>query len=116
MEEDALKHSDSVGQAAGANHEGSREPQKNSKKRRRGRPPIKINLIELEKLASLQCTDQEIGGFFNVDRRTITRKKKQREFREALQRGKAKGRISVRRRLFQIAQSDKAGSTAAAIF
>ena len=95
------------------NNQVERDPNK----RPRGRPIAKtIDLSELEKLASIQCTDDEIADFFNMDRRTLTRKKKQVEVRNAIERGKAKGRISVRRRLFQIAQSDKAGSVAAAIF
>ena len=113
--EDDQKYSDSF-RGARADNEQSGQPKKSPDKRRRGRPAKKIDLVELEKLASMQCTDDEIAGYFIVDRRTITRKKKQREFREAFERGKAKGRISVRRRLFQEAQSDKPGSLAAAIY
>jgi hypothetical protein len=81
--------------------------------RRRGRPAVHIDLTEVEKLASIQATDEEIADFFDVTRRTLTRKKQQPEFRRALERGKAKGRIALRRRLFQLAQ---AGNVAAAIF
>ena len=56
-----------------------------------------INLGELEKLAAMQCTDEEIAGWFGVSTRTIERRRKSRVFAETIQRGKAKGRISLRR-------------------
>lgn len=79
-----------------------------------GRKAVKIDLSELEKLAAMQCTDEEVAAFFNVDVRTIERRRqKQPAFAAAMQRGRAKGRISVRRLLHtQAAQ----GSAAAAIF
>ena len=111
MEEFDPKHPGSF--HAAANEISNHQTNRNQKKRRRGQPAVNIDLVELEKLASIQCTDEEIAAFFNVDRRTITRKKKQAEFRQAIERGKAKGRISVRRLIFQQAQQ---GSLAAAIF
>jgi len=56
-----------------------------------------INLGELEKLAAMQCTDEEIAGWFGVSTRTIERRRKSRVFAETIQRGRAKGRISLRR-------------------
>jgi hypothetical protein len=76
------------------------------------RPKVKIDLGELEKLCVLQCTDDEIAGFLGVSTRTIERRRKARRFREVMERGKAKGRISVRRHLFQLADQ----KAAAAIF
>ena len=78
-----------------------------------GRKAVKIDLAELEKLCALQCTDQEIASFFEVDVRTIERRKKKPAFAAALERGRAKGRLSLRRILF--AQAAK-GNAAAAIF
>jgi hypothetical protein len=73
-----------------------------------GRKPIKIDLVELEKLCSLQCTDEEIAGFFGVSVRTIERKRKHEPaFAQAMNRGRAKGRISLRRSLFQQANQGK---------
>ena len=40
-----------------------------------GRKPIKIDLVELEKLCSLQCTDEEVADFFNVAVKTIERRR-----------------------------------------
>jgi hypothetical protein len=57
----------------------------------------KIELEELEKLYAMQCTDEEIAGWFGVSTRTIERRRKIRKFAEAMERGKARGRISVRR-------------------
>jgi hypothetical protein len=77
---------------------------------------VNIDLVELEKLATLQCTDDEIAHFFGVTRKTISRKKRLPAFQEAMERGKAKGRISIRRLLYQQAQQGKQGAVAATIF
>jgi len=74
---------------------------------------VKIELTELERLCSIQCTDQELASFFEVDVRTIERRKKKPAFAAALERGRAKGRVSVRRMLFSLAAK---GNVAAAIF
>ena len=78
-----------------------------------GRRAVNINLVELEKLCGLQCTDAEVASFFKVSTRTIERRKKQPAFAEAMERGRAGGRLSVRRMLF--GQAAK-GNVAAAIF
>jgi hypothetical protein len=77
------------------------------------RPEAKIDLVELEKLCGMQCTDEEIAAFFGVSTRTIERRRQGKRFREVMERAKAKGRVSVRRSLFRLAN---AGNIAAAIF
>src|SRR6202162_3140016 len=77
------------------------------------RPKAKIDLVELEKLCGMQCTDEEIAAFFGVNKRTIERRRKVVKFAEVMERAKAKGRVSVRRNLFRLANS---GNIAAAIF
>jgi hypothetical protein len=77
------------------------------------RPKAKIDLTELEKLCGMQCTDEEIAAFFGVSTRTIERRRKVPKFRELMDQGRAKGRISVRRSLFRQAAKD---NIAAAIF
>jgi hypothetical protein len=72
-----------------------------------------IDLAELEKLYGMQCTDEEVAAFFGVSKRTIQRRRKTKSFGEAADRAKAKGRVSVRRNLFRLAN---AGNVAAAIF
>jgi hypothetical protein len=67
-----------------------------------------INLAELEKLASLQCTDEEIAGWFGVSTRTIERRRKSPVFAETIVRGKARGRISLRRAQFKILEQGNA--------
>jgi hypothetical protein len=86
---------------------------KGGKRPSAGRKAVKIDLAELEKLCSLQCTDEEVASFFSVSARTIERRKKKPAFAEAMERGRAKGRMSVRRTLFSQAAN---GNIAAAIF
>jgi hypothetical protein len=78
-----------------------------------GRKPAKINLGELEKLCGLQCTDEEIASFFRVSVRTVERRRRKPAFAEAMERGKAQGRLSLRRNLWGLA---KKGNPAANIF
>jgi hypothetical protein len=78
-----------------------------------GRKRIKIDLTEMEKLCSPQCTDDEVASFFGVSPRTIERRKKQPAFAEAMARGKARGRLSLRRSLWGLAAK---GNPAANIF
>ena len=68
----------------------------------------KIDLVELEKLCALQCTDEELGAWFNVTTRTIERKRKKKSFAEVMARGKAKGRISVRRQQVKLLEAGNA--------
>ena len=66
-----------------------------------GRRPAAIDLEALEKLAAMQCTQEEAAGFFEVARETLNRKLRQRQYREAWERGRLTGRISIRRKQFQ---------------
>ena len=70
-----------------------------------GRKAINIDLVELEKLSSLQCTDEEVAAWFGVSVRTIESRRKQPQFAEVMDRGKAKGRISVRRAQMKLLES-----------
>jgi hypothetical protein len=73
-----------------------------------GRKPAEIDLIELEKLCSLNCTDQEIAWWFGVSVRTIESRRKQRQFAELMERGKVKGRVSVRRAQMKLVERGNA--------
>jgi len=77
------------------------------------RPKANIDMEELEKLCSMQCTDEEIAAWFGVSTRTVERRRKNAKFREVMEQAKAKGRVSVRRNLFRQAAT---GNVAAAIF
>src|SRR5215467_4837603 len=61
----------------------------------------------------MQCTDEEIAAFFGVSTRTIERRRKVKRFSDVMENAKAKGRVSVRRMLFRMANN---GNVAAAIF
>jgi len=83
------------------------------KRERSGRKAVHIDLENIEKLAGIQCTDEEIAAFNGVSLSTIERRKKQPAFAEALSRGKSKGRVSLRRNLWSLANK---GNPAANIF
>jgi hypothetical protein len=67
-----------------------------------------IDLAELEKLCQLQCTDEEIGAWFGVSTRTVERRRKEPKFAEVMARGRAKGRISVRRAQMRLLEQGNA--------
>ena len=58
---------------------------------------VDIDLSELERLCAIQATDEEIAAWFGVSTRTIERRRLEPEFAAVMERGKAKGRISIRR-------------------
>jgi hypothetical protein len=65
-----------------------------------GRKPATIDVVEMAKVCGLQCTDEEVAAFFGVNVRTIERRRqKEPAFAAAMEHGRAKGRISVRRGL-----------------
>ena len=72
-----------------------------------------ISQTELEKLAALQCTHAEIAAWFGVTERTIERRLRNPKFAAILERGKHKGRISLRRQQMRLVEE---GSASMAIF
>ena len=78
-----------------------------------GRKAIKIDLALLEKLCTIQCTDADLAGIFEVNVRTIERHKKKPAVAAVMERGRAKGRVSLRRSLFEQAAK---GNVQAMIF
>jgi len=70
--------------------------------------PAKIDLVELERLSAMQCTDEEVGAWFGVTTRTIERRRKNAKFAEVMNRGRAKGRISVRRAQLKLLEAGNA--------
>jgi len=73
--------------------------------KRPGRPKAEIDLAEVEKLGALHATDQEIADWFHVTRSTITRRKFTKKFRDAVDRGRSQGRVSLRRLQFEAARA-----------
>src|SRR5215470_13595996 len=56
----------------------------------------------------MQATDEEIAAWFGVNRKTIERRRKVPKFAELMERGKAKGRISVRRMQMKLLEQGNA--------
>lgn len=65
-----------------------------------GRRRVDIDLAEFEKLAGLQCTQEEIAEWFGVSVATIESRLKEPAYRDAWTRGKAKGKVALRRAQF----------------
>ena len=56
----------------------------------------------------LHCTDEELAAFFTVSTRTIESRRRQPQFAEVMNRGKAKGRIAVRRQQMKLMEAGNA--------
>jgi hypothetical protein len=69
---------------------------------------VHIDLAEVEKLAMLHATDEEIAGWFEVTVRTIERRKSEPGFMEAIERGRAKGKLNLRRIQLKLAEQNAA--------
>ena len=59
-----------------------------------GRPKIEIDYITVEKLANIQCTQEEIASFLGISSRTLLRDEK---FKELFAKGRENGKMSLRR-------------------
>jgi hypothetical protein len=62
-----------------------------------GKPPAKIDIEQLEKVAQLMCTIEEAAAFFGCCKRTLLRYLDKPEYREAWERGANRGKMSLRR-------------------
>lgn len=83
---------------------------------RMGRPPVEINWVEFEKLCAIHCTLVEMAGWFGVSEDTIERKVRKhygQTFAEVYALKAGKGKISLRRKMFEAAYS---GNTALLIW
>ncbi len=70
-----------------------------------GPPKADIDLAVVEQLASIGCTLDEIAAVVGLSKRTLIRREKDAHFLEAIERGRAKGRASLRREQWKAAQS-----------
>ena len=80
-------------------------------KNKGGRPKTPIDKEQFEKLCSLNCTEEEIAGWFKCSVETIRRYCKAEygeQFCEVYKRLSAQGRISLRRTQFKIAENGNA--------
>lgn len=76
-----------------------------------GRPQKEIPKKEFENLCALQCTQQEICDFFNVDHKTLTKWCKRtykKEYSQVYQEKRSAGKISLRRAQFRLAERNAA--------
>ena len=81
------------------------KPIKKTKKvnKKVGRPKTEIDLVELEKVCRLNCTMPEIAFYFNMPLRTLEDKYTNDEnVRNTIQKGRATGMLSLRRKQIQI--------------
>lgn len=72
-----------------------------------GRPKKEIDYESVEKLAKIQCTQEEIANFLDISTRTLLRDDK---FKEIYERGKECGKASLRR--IQWKHAEKSASMA----
>ena len=82
-----------------------KKPIKKTKKQVKnvGRPKIVLNLEELERLSRLNCTMPEISAYFDIPLRTLEDKfANELDVRKAIEKGRATGKLSLRRRQIQI--------------
>jgi hypothetical protein len=73
-----------------------------------GRKRVEIDLAELEKLCALQATNAEIAAWFGCTERTIEKRSKEPAIQEVMTRGRAKGRISMRRAQMKLLEAGNA--------
>lgn len=73
-----------------------------------GRKPIEIDLIVLEGLCRIHATHEEIAALFGCSVRTIEKYSKKTEIAEVMSRGRAKGRLSVRRTQMRLMEAGNA--------
>ena len=74
-----------------------------------GRKPKEIDQSQFEKLCGLQCTQEEIAGFFDVSADTIDRWCKrtyQVNFAEVYKKHAGKGKIALRRYQMRLAETN----------
>jgi len=68
------------------------------------RPESPIDIEKLKELCTMQCTNEEIAEFFGINPTTLTRRKlRDPAVRAAFRRGGALGKISLRRKQYQVA-------------
>ena len=67
------------------------------------RPKKEIDYEAVEKLANLQCTQEEIASFLNLSVRTLQRDE---EFCRVYKKGQEVGKMSLRRTQFKLAEKN----------
>ena len=81
-------------------------------KNKGGRPEIEIDFDLVEKMCTIQCTGEEIAAVLNVDYDTLCRRIKKKfniSFAEYFAQKSAGGRMSLRRKQFELALNGNTG-------
>ena len=76
---------------------------------RMGRPKIEIDVDQFEKLCNIQCTKEEIAGWFNCSEDTIEnfcKKEYKDTFSAVFKRHSGKGKVSLRRNQFKLSETN----------
>ena len=76
-----------------------------------GRPKKEIDKIEFEKLCGLQCTKEEMCGWFGITDKTLEswcKRTYKKGFSEIFSEKRGKGKISLRRLQFKLAEKSPA--------
>ena len=72
-------------------------------KRKVGRPRVRIDEDQLEKLAAIDCSFEEMASIVGCSVRTL-----HDNFRTVIEKGRAQGRASLKRRQFELAMDGNA--------
>lgn len=75
--------------------------------KKRGRKPINIDLVELERLSGMGLSERQIASALDISNSTLTRKKHIEQIEHALKRGRAKAVALVSSKLFDNAMEGK---------
>lgn len=76
-----------------------------------GRPQKPIDWVDVDKLCAMQCTQQEIASFLDISVDTLDRRCKsvhKISFAEYFEEKRARGRISLRRAQYKLAEGGNA--------
>ena len=73
-----------------------------------GRPRKDVSIVQLRKLAELQCTYEEAAAVMGVSVATMKRRMAEPKYREAWDEGRCKGKMSLRRKQFALATKNAA--------
>ena len=72
----------------------------------RHRAELDIDVTELEKLGAIQATIRECAAFFGLSEKTVDRVlARNAAYRDAYERGKDKGKMSLRRKQYELAMA-----------
>ena len=80
---------------------------KEQRKRKVGRPKIKLDYVKIEKLATIRCTQEEIAYLLDVSVATLQRDE---EFCIIYKKGLANGKMSLRRNLYNLSEKNAAAA------